>query len=1267
MNGTPRLRSAYPSTPQARQTRDGQHGAVAGVSSPKVPLPTKSTLPQESQDPMISFSLVDAPSQRLYVAFFYLGLIVWRLCDYYGLVSEETDSFRLFMKWVIIDGVVLYGLPGFKIPWLQWSSTTMTMLFALHAIFDYVLMFRVSIPLEACLVALTRVFYDRELAVSERRVRPANVLHNASLILGKQIIHILPEGSAMLNPNRTAYCLDAVTTSVGLPIWINQTDPILIELLRIDLDTNSNETLTIQAKEIQRLKRQVNKQLSNRASTTPRHLMYPVKQTGLYRLQRVVDDSKLEVQRRLSDTLIVRCPSAYMEAVPETKCIGDLSDFNLQVDATPPIQIKYSKVVNNEESGHSVLTIPPRNPVSPLVRQRTSGALVSLSSTAHADVSWARSQSTKLSMNESLGVSGHWRYSIDEISDGCGNIVDYTKRRLSNPHRRHGMIEMPLEQRFSVYERPKAALQGCDSQHALQVPKGKSIRLPLYISSSGSENEAQDSHRVSYLFTPSADMLSNQGHAEGSALVDFRSGPHGSDYDISEPGLYTLQSVESAFCPGEIMEPSSCLLLNPPEPNVNIETQNIPDRCAGNSIGLLVDLDLTGTPPFRLSYNIRRQGGQVTPRVAESNLLHTRLELRPAHSGRYTYEFLDISDAVYREPRSLRNHNLVLEQDVKPAASARFLDAYPSRKTCIGEPVALGVQFSGEAPWRLDYELIYHGRRRKRSIDGIESTVHTLVTDKLENGGEYSLVLTAVTDKSGCKVSLEQETKIEVALQRPKASFGYIEGQRNMLALEDRTVKLPLRLQGESPWTVEYRNLDRPGNEVTRGTFKNSNDGIEVAEAGRYELVHVNDGTCPGNVDMTANRFTVEWIPRPGVRVSESATLVLVGDRYAKTEVCEGDEDAVEVSLTGTPPFDVEYSHRVKPERGSRSSNTMKFTAGINVASLRMETGEAGTHEYKVSKVSDMSYNHNPQKFSPLIAEQRVHARPSAAFVEGGKTYRYCKEEDAGGESMPIALKGLPPFYLEVEVRHHASSRPELVTIPNIETHNYNLHISHRLLSLGTHAVFIRKVRDAHGCQRQMDQEAPRIQVNVAEVPSISALEAQTDYCIGNRISYMLSGSPPFNVFYTFNGQERKASAPTTNFRRLAEKPGEFTITAVTDQRSADCKAHTSITKVIHEMPSVRISKGRTATVDIHEGGEAEILFDFAGTPPFEFTYTRSSNSPKGKKPQILDTKSDISYEYSKTVLASDEGMYEVVAIKDRFCSFSTQKARGKSSQKLLT
>jgi hypothetical protein len=95
-------------------------------------------------------------------------------------------------------------------------------------------------------------------------------------------------------------------------------------------------------------------------------------------------------------------------------------------------------------------------------------------------------------------------------------------------------------------------------------------------------------------------------------------------------------------------------------------------------------------------------------------------------------------------------------------------------------------------------------------------------------------------------------------------------------------------------------------------------------------------------------------------------------------------------------------------------------------------------------------------------------------------------------------------------------------------------------------------------------------------------------------------------VFYTFEGVKRKASSPTTTFRRIAEKPGVFTITAVSDGASGRCQAHKNITKIIHEMPSVRISRGRESIVDIHEGGEAEINFEFGGTPPFEFTYVIS-------------------------------------------------------------
>ena len=148
MNGTPRLRSAYPASPQPNSKSGAQDGSASSLRGGALPLPSMPALSSHGNDsnaPIIPFDVVDAPSQRLYISAFYVGLTVWRLYDYSRLVSDQTDSLWLFMKWVAIDGLFLYGLPGLRVPWLEWSSSTMTMLFLLHALLNGVLMFRIPV------------------------------------------------------------------------------------------------------------------------------------------------------------------------------------------------------------------------------------------------------------------------------------------------------------------------------------------------------------------------------------------------------------------------------------------------------------------------------------------------------------------------------------------------------------------------------------------------------------------------------------------------------------------------------------------------------------------------------------------------------------------------------------------------------------------------------------------------------------------------------------------------------------------------------------------------------------------------------------------------------------------------------------------------------------------------------------------------------------------------------------------------------------------
>lgn len=987
---------------------------------------------------------------------------------------------------------------------------------------------------------------------------------------------------------------------------VNQTAPILVELLRIDLETNANETIALKGKDLGRIRKQAELKLGKPDLDSPRTLRIPIKDAGLYRLLRVVDQSNLDVQRRFSDTLVVRCPSASIEAVALDKCKGDLTDFHIHVEGTPPMKIKYRRTVNGKDTSNHVLEyIHPEDLVSPLMRQPISGSQLTLDSTSDIDMSWARSQSMRVSINESLGQSGGYKYAIDEVQDACGNVVAFTSSDTEMRYRKKHGDAITFEQVLNVHERPRVTLQGCDAQHELKVEKGKALELPIRVTSTGSGPPSDSLHTVTYLFTATNYIQANQEHPPDEVETEAVIKPTtGRGPQVSEPGLYSLRSISNEFCTGEVLEPSRCLLTNPPEPSLALSHEVIPGKCAGKPVGLVVDLDLTGTPPFRVFYTVSHDGGKVKPDVEEVYRIHSQLEFRPSVAGHYAYTFTQISDAIYQKPRAVSGRNIHFEQDIKPPASARFVDTYAHRQVCIEEPISFNVEFVGDGPLVLEYELIHHRGRKKQQkkiVHGDGGETHRITTERLEEGGEYTVALLNIMDELGCRNPLSQEIRLDVSLQKPRVSFGYIEGRRRVMALEEKKVKLPIRLQGSSPWLLSYRNLEEP-TDIIQAVLTNQNDELEVKRAGIYEITSIQDSACPGIVDTAAHQFEVQLIPRPAIQVPESATIRLLDGIYVKKDVCEGDEDATEIAFTGTPPFHVMYEQRIKPEHGSASINSRPINAGLNSAVLKMETSNAGTHEYEFVKLGDYSYDHDPRKFSPVTVQQRVLANPSARFSNSGKTYKYCKDEDSGDEVIPISLTGVSPFQLEMEIRHHSASKAELVKIPHVEANKYNFHIPHRVLALGTHAVTIRKVTDARGCQRKLDFNAPHVQVTVADVPTISPLEAHMDYCVGERISYTLSGMPPFNVFYSFQGQDRKASVPTTNFRRLAEQPGEFRITGISDQRSTDaCKAKVDLPKIIHGMPSVRVSKGRTATAEIHEGSAAEILFEFGGTPPFEF------------------------------------------------------------------
>lgn len=116
-------------------------GALASAAQARPLVPATA----DPSTPAIPLSILDAPSQRAYAVAAYVLLWAWKLYDYSKLIRDDADSLFFFMKWTMIDGLYMYGLPALRIPWLEWSGPTSLALFMTHALLDWVMMFRIPV------------------------------------------------------------------------------------------------------------------------------------------------------------------------------------------------------------------------------------------------------------------------------------------------------------------------------------------------------------------------------------------------------------------------------------------------------------------------------------------------------------------------------------------------------------------------------------------------------------------------------------------------------------------------------------------------------------------------------------------------------------------------------------------------------------------------------------------------------------------------------------------------------------------------------------------------------------------------------------------------------------------------------------------------------------------------------------------------------------------------------------------------------------------
>lgn len=880
----------------------------------------------------------------------------------------------------------------------------------------------------------------------------------------------------------------------------------------------------------------------------------------------------------------------------------------------------------------------------------------SLSAENLADLKWARSYPVTISLESLLKDDGLYSYILDKVVDGFGNKMDFSALEPSL------LQQYGLSYGFTVHNLPKATLDSKFDHNSLTkrslVLKFESVR------------DWDDA-------VPYKALIQATNDNTEKSIIELEISDLITEVPIDVPGTYTLQSVSSKYCSGIVIDKANILITKPIPPSLEVKSTPILDQCVGQ-VGLNFDLTFTGVPPFYYRTKIYKIDGQDRrlhdTKKFTSQGTRNQFKYNPTSEGNYEIVFDQISNTLFTKPIPLAPadvYTFKTSMRVKPDAG---ITSQHATQLCLGSQSKIPVTFKGEPPFSLEYDILETSTNKRvtYTLNDINTYKYELQTPVFEVGGNYILSLVSVKDSSGCEVGISSsDAHIEVRRDVPSAGFNSFENTNEALIKEGSYAELPLSLTGVAPFTITYQHLNKEGQVI--GTYETQfassyNANLQVEKQGTYKLLSVRDRSCSGKTGGTLE-YGVSFLDKPSFDVLQHNKLTKLGDStFTKSDVCENFEETVDIVLKGSAPFILSY--QLLSPNGQISSKSINVAT--KYASIKLPNERAGHYTLNIKGVSDSHYTEKDlakigHSTPDVVIKQNVKPLPAIEFTEPGKTFRTCSadiEDLAGLERIGLHIKnGQGPFSVSFSIYHESTSKTDYVTIDNVTKKSFDYTKLFESLKLGNHIVTIGKIIDANGCISDSRSDKNHVLISITDVPRISLVEPNMEFCVGDYVAYQLSGMAPFSIRYDFNGVPLKSKERTSQFVRLASEAGTISITSLQDSASQCVVNFTrpgmerefkDLSLVVHSIPSVTVSRGDYIVEDIHEGDQAEIIFSFEGTPPFALTYVRTEevDDKRGKRrPQIVEThKVEDIYAYEYRTFTSLQGRYEAIAISDAYC-----------------
>jgi nucleoporin POM152 len=707
--------------------------------------------------------------------------------------------------------------------------------------------------LEVCYATTLTFKGGRSFVYSRKGTSPKNSANNST---------------AKINPSGKSFCLHPKQKShLVIPIRLNGTTPILIQYSH----TTFSDPPVVRNHDI--IAKPLRSMIEHaEGSEEPGEeglqiLPFHVTEIGAYKIERVVDKTSSDVRIYHSEAIVVECPTAEISSFNELEgdfCQGETDALKVHVRGVPPLHITYTQIVNGHPLTIPIDSIHPETFTSPLLNSDANQQVIRPS-----DYSFAQAHPITLTYPLSLDTIGVWQYVLRDVRDALGNTVDFE--------------DSPPGYSITVHETPKVSLRGCSEDSPIKVLKGRDTNLNFNV-----QTLEAGPFNITLAYTPP--------DASEPTSIEIHKLSHKRDsLSVTEPGLYSIHGITTRYCSGDVLTPQTCLVITPPEPSLQIEWSTLRDHCSG-TVGVTADLTFIGEPPFHLSYRTlsKATNHHEVKRMKVDRTRH-QMDFKPEVAGTYSYEFIALDDVNYRWIEldgDMYNH----EATVHPLPGVKFLDIEP-RKTCIGSNLDVPVRMIGSGPWNLTYDIAEGGSRRQSFTTRVEHSETVLQLPKFQKGGKATVSLRSVTDASGCKVQLgEDDLVIDVRRDKPSAKFY----TTSVTGRDGDKIKMPLRLTGDGPWLLKYSHEDTHGHRSEREVFVSDPNGfIETRSDGVFELLSVQDSSCPGVVKSGSERFQVKWIARPKVDLVGFEGTPQRG-LHKREDICAGLDAFLDITLHGT-------------------------------------------------------------------------------------------------------------------------------------------------------------------------------------------------------------------------------------------------------------------------------------------------------------------------------------------------------------------------------